>query len=158
MKTLIVAIGLLFVQIIPAPRTEEAGRCQGYSAIVWIATSNLEGYVKAFETLGFKAARRDTFQSPLDQRPSKPLYDGAEFCPYTRAEPMVRILQVPSLQRLDARIFGVTRNFRSPNVWRTLAVVQANFAASPKVEQTPDKIMFVFSDGEGNHLTFEGTP
>lgn len=158
MKTLVAAIGLLFLQLLPAPREEEAARCQGFSSIVWIATENLEGYVRVFETLDYRAPRRGQFQSPLDRRPVKPLYEGAEFCPWARSDPMVRILQVPSLQRLDAHVFGVTRTFHSPNAWRTLATVQVNFPASPKIEETPDKSMFVFSDGEGNVLTIEGTP
>ena len=154
----IVTIGLLLLQLLPAPRSEQAARCQGYSAIVWIATSNLEGYVQTFATLGFRPVRRLQLQSPLDPRPSKPLYDAAEFCPWARADPMVRILGIPPLERLDARVFGVTRTFHSPNVWRTLAAVQSNFAAMPKVEESEQAIRFVFSDDEGNQLTFEGTP
>jgi hypothetical protein len=156
--TTLAAIALLFLQIIPAPRQEQASFCPSYSSIVWIATSNLEGYVHVFETLGFRPVWRDRWQSPLDQRPSKPLYDGAEFCPYARSDPMVRILAVGDRQRLDARVFGLTRTFHSPNVWLTLALVQGNFPESPKVEETPEMISFVFADGEGNVLTFEGTP
>lgn len=135
-----------------------AQRCQGYSSIVWIATSNLDGYIKIFETLHYQSSRLTSLQSPLDSRSEKPLYRAAEFCPSASTEPLVRILAIPALERLDAHVLGVTHIFSTPNVWRTLAVTQTHFSVMPKMATETELLRFVFQDGEGNALTFEGTP
>lgn len=158
MKTVWFIMALFFSQIFLPVQSQQAQRCQTYPSIVWMATSNLEGYIKIFETLNYQDPRLLTLQSPLDSRSEKSLYRAAEFCPSTSTEPLVRILAIPALQRLDAHVLGVTHTFSSPNVWRTLAATQAHFAVMPKITTETQLLRFVFQDGEGNALTFEGTP